>query len=184
MQKKIKMLELGQDPIWLEGEWSVAHGFDVKFEMDGLEYLASICISFGDLQNEWEFVEIYEVIDNETRNEFLPHEIFENVNEALEQFKAYIWMKNGGIPQSIHEDILHVGVPKQIVDLCKEIFNDRNFTIEDWDNNKIKVNHNYEPYEVQIWGKSTNRIAWILQKMEYNNDEKQLIEIKEGVFRK
>jgi hypothetical protein len=169
LQKKINMKRIiGVEPEFGFGEHSTAHNWMVLYENEGKNFVAEISLMFDqDGSNDVWFLDC--IYDEKMEIKYCEYgigteEFFENPNEALEQFKAFIIYMCGGIAQRVSKNSRLLGVPIYIVSLLKHVMDTPYSEVEYWDSEQIKFSSLGEQYKILMWKNEDESITWTLLK--------------------
>ncbi|MEQ6377449.1 hypothetical protein RZN22_19070 [Bacillaceae bacterium S4-13-58] len=195
MQKETEMImkkieDLG--PIYDQKGYCKEHFWDVEFERGGKLYTATIKLFFDNkfFANDYSLEYVFDKAEEKSYVYGAAEEFFDDYEQALQQFKAYIHYKCGGIAHKTMEynekHDRNSGIPKTHLSLLKEIFGDQHhsYTIGSWDEESIRINHFGDNFNIKIWAKNEDCIAWSLIKSYYNKEHEFVRErLQSGVHK-
>lgn len=65
---------------------------------------------------------------------------------------------------------MELSIPKQVTNLVKDVFENENIKIVDWDLDRIYLENDDYEYTIRMWDITENQIRWTLFKSVDNGD--------------
>lgn len=177
-QEKINMKCLVKaEPIHWMTEESFCHNFEVLFELKGKEYIAKMAYFIAP-SKKWMLTE---VVNQQKEKEEITS-LFFDVDNAMEQFKAFIlYCLGGNLPRSVegHEQTINAE-PIEVRAIIQYLYNKEPLFVEFWDHKQIIFSDkHFNKYRLIIWGHFKDKSAYSIY--EYDSTKEKFVRKKTSI---